>query len=66
MDKYDLVAIPVVDDIGRLKGRITFDDVIDFVREEAERDYQMMAGIAGDVEPDDRAWELIVPDFPGC
>jgi magnesium transporter len=64
MDKYDLVAVPVIDDIGRLKGRITFDDVIDFVREEAERDYQMMAGIAGDVEPDDRAWELIRARFP--
>lgn len=64
MDKYDLVAIPVVDDIGRLKGRITFDDVIDFVREEAERDYQMISGIAGDVEPDDRAWELIRARFP--
>jgi magnesium transporter len=59
MDKYDLVAIPVVDDIGRLKGRITFDDVIDFVREEAERDYQMISGITGDVEPDDKPWELI-------
>jgi len=64
MDKYDLVAVPVLDDIGRLKGRITFDDVIDIVREEAERDYQMMAGIAGDVEPDDRAWELIRARFP--
>jgi magnesium transporter len=64
MDKYDLVAIPVVDDIGRLKGRITFDDVIDFVREEAERDYQMISGIAGDVEPDDKAWELIRARFP--
>jgi len=64
MDKYDLVAIPVVDDIGRLKGRITFDDVIDFVREEAERDYQMISGIAGDVEPDDKPWELIRARFP--
>jgi magnesium transporter len=64
MDKYDLVAIPVVDEIGRLKGRITFDDVIDFVREEAERDYQMISGIAGDVEPDDKAWELIRARFP--
>jgi magnesium transporter len=64
MDKYDLVAVPVIDDIGRLKGRITFDDVIDIVREEAERDYQMMAGIAGDVEPDDRAWKLIRARFP--
>ena len=53
MDKYDLVAIPVVDEIGRLKGRITFDDVIDFVREEAEKDYQMVSGITGDVEPGD-------------
>ncbi len=64
MDKYDLVAIPVIDDIGRLKGRITFDDVIDFVREEAERDYQMVSGITGDVEPDDKAWELIRARFP--
>lgn len=64
MDKYDLVAIPVVDDIGRLKGRITFDDVIDFVREEAERDYQMVSGIAGDIEPDDKAWEIIKARFP--
>lgn len=64
MDKYDLVAIPVVDGIGRLKGRITFDDVIDFVREEAERDYQMVSGIARDIEPDDKAWELIRARFP--
>jgi magnesium transporter len=64
MDKYDLVAIPVVDDIGRLKGRITFDDVIDFVREEAGRDYQMISGIAGGVEPDDKPWELIRARFP--
>jgi len=64
MDKYDLVAIPVVDNIGRLKGRITFDDVIDFVREEAERDYQMVSGITGDVEPGDKVWELLRARFP--
>jgi magnesium transporter len=64
MDKYDLVAIPVVDDIGRLKGRITFDDVIDFVREEAERDYQMISGIAGDIEPGDKIWQLLRARFP--
>ncbi|MFW6310003.1 MAG: magnesium transporter [Prolixibacteraceae bacterium] len=64
MDKYDLVAIPVVDDIGRLKGRITFDDVIDFVREEAERDYQMVSGITGDVEPNDKPWQLFRARFP--
>jgi magnesium transporter len=64
MDKYDLVAIPVVDEIGRLKGRITFDDVIDFVREEAERDYQMISGITGDVEPGDRIWEILRARLP--
>jgi magnesium transporter len=64
MDKYDLVAIPVVDNIGRLKGRITFDDVIDFVREEAERDYQMVSGITGDVEPSDKVWELLRARIP--
>lgn len=64
MDKYDLVAIPVVDDIGRLKGRITFDDVIDIVREEAEKDYQMVSGITGDVEPGDKVWTLLRARFP--
>lgn len=64
MDKYDLVAIPVVDEIGRLKGRITFDDVIDIVREEAEKDYQMVSGITGDVEPGDKVWELLRARFP--
>ncbi|NOR73537.1 MAG: magnesium transporter [Draconibacterium sp.] len=64
MDKYDLVTIPVVDDIGRLKGRITFDDVIDFVREEAEKDYQMVSGITGDVEPGDKVWEVLRARLP--
>ncbi len=64
MDKYDLVAIPVVDDIGRLKGRITIDDVIDIVREEAEKDYQMVSGITGDVEPGDRVFEVLRARFP--
>lgn len=53
MDKYDLVALPVVDSIGRLMGRITIDDVVDVIREEAEKDYQMASGIVEDVEPDD-------------
>jgi len=64
MDKYDLVAIPVVDGIGRLKGRITIDDVIDFVREEAEKDYQMVSGITGDVEPGDKVWEILKARLP--
>ncbi len=64
MDKYDLVAIPVVDEIGRLKGRITFDDVIDLIREEAEKDYQMASGITGDVEPGDKIVALLKARFP--
>ncbi len=58
MEKYDLVAIPVVDEIGRLKGRITFDDVMDVMREEAERDYNMVSGITGEVEVGDKVWHL--------
>lgn len=53
MQKYDLEAIPVVDDKGILVGRITIDDIVDFIKEEAEKDYQMAAGISQDVEADD-------------
>lgn len=52
-EKYDLVAMPVVDSIGRLVGRITVDDVMDQVRESAERDYQLASGLSSDVETDD-------------
>jgi len=64
MDKYDLVAVPVVDEIGRLQGRITWDDIIDIVREEAERDYQMVSGITGDVEAGDSVGLLMRARFP--
>ncbi|NQU85393.1 MAG: magnesium transporter [Mariniphaga sp.] len=64
IDKYDLVALPVVDSIGRLKGRITVDDVIDIIREEAEKDYQMVSGITGDVESTDRIWPLTRARIP--
>jgi len=53
MEKYDLVALPVVDSIGRLMGRITIDDIVDVIREEAGKDYQMASGIVEDVEPSD-------------
>lgn len=53
MDKYDLVALPVIDSIGRLVGRITIDDVVDVIREEAGKDYQMMSGISEDIESTD-------------
>jgi magnesium transporter len=54
MQKYDMVVVPVVDDKGHLIGRITIDDVVDFVTEEAEKDYQMASGITENVESDDR------------
>ncbi len=52
-EKYNLVAMPVVDSIGRLLGQITVDDVMDTVRESNERDYQLASGISSDVDADD-------------
>ncbi len=52
-EKYDLVAMPVVDSIGRLVGQITVDDVMDEAREQSERDYQLASGLSGDVDADD-------------
>lgn len=56
-EKYDLVAMPVVDSIGRLVGHITVDDVMDRVRESSERDYQLASGLSQDVESDDTIWQ---------
>ena len=53
IEKYDLVAVPVIDSIGRLVGQITVDDVMDQVREHQERDYQLASGISQDIETDD-------------
>jgi magnesium transporter len=64
MHKYDLVALPVVDQLGRLAGRITIDDVVDVIREEAERDYQLIAGISEDVESYDKVWILTRARLP--
>jgi len=64
MQKYDLEAIPVVDESGRLRGRITIDDIVDFIKEEAEKDYQMAAGISSDVEADDGIFELTKARLP--
>lgn len=52
-EKYDLVAMPVVDSIGRLVGQITVDDVMDEVREHSERDFQLASGISSDIDADD-------------
>ncbi|TMM58461.1 magnesium transporter [Maribacter algarum] len=64
MSKYDLEAIPVVDEIGRLVGRITIDDIVDVIKEEADKDYQLAAGISQDVEADDSVWELTRARLP--
>ncbi|MEY2997243.1 MAG: magnesium transporter [Bacteroidota bacterium] len=64
MQKYDLEAIPVVNDAGVLLGRVTIDDIVDFIREEAEKDYQMAAGISGDVEADDSLGKLTKARLP--
>ena len=53
MEKYDLIVLPVIDSIGRLMGRITIDDVVDVIRDEAEKDYQLASGITTDVETTD-------------
>lgn len=52
-EKYDLVAMPVIDSIGRLVGQITVDDVMDEVREQSERDYQLASGISSDIDAAD-------------
>jgi magnesium transporter len=64
MQKYDLEAIPVVDNYQRLIGRITIDDIVDVMKEEAEKDYQLAAGITSDVEADDSIWELTKARLP--
>lgn len=64
MEKYDLVALPVIDEQGRLKGRITIDDVVDIIREEAEKDYQILSGITGDVELSDSAFSIAKVRLP--
>jgi magnesium transporter len=58
MSKYDLEAIPVVNDEKELLGRITIDDIVDVIKEEADKDYQLASGISNDVEADDSILEL--------
>jgi magnesium transporter len=64
MQKYDLEAIPVVDEMGRLVGRITIDDIVDVIKEEADKDYQLAAGISQDVEADDSILDLTRARLP--
>ena len=64
MNKYDLIVMPVIDKTGVLLGRITIDDVMDVVKEEAEKDYQMASGITEDVESSDSVWQLTRARLP--
>mgnify|MGYP000474673588 FL=1 len=64
MAKYDLEAIPVVDDNQTLLGRITIDDIVDVLKEEAEKDYQLAAGLTSDVDSDDSIIELTKARLP--
>lgn len=64
MSKYDLEAIPVVDDQKQLQGRITIDDIVDLIKDEAEEDYLLAAGISNDVEADDSIFELTKARLP--
>jgi len=64
MKKYDLVVMPVVDGIGRLVGRITIDDVVDVIQEEADKDFQLMSGLTEQVESDDKIWVLTRARMP--
>jgi magnesium transporter len=64
MQKYDLEAIPVIDELGRLVGRITIDDIVDVIKDEADKDYQLAAGISQDVEADDSISELTRARLP--
>ncbi len=64
MAKYDLEAIPVVDNNNVLLGRITIDDIVDLLKEEAEKDYQMAAGLTQDVDSDDSIFQLTRARLP--
>lgn len=64
MEKYDLIALPVVAHDMTLLGRITIDDVVDIIKEEAERDYQLASGISESVESGDTIWMLTRARLP--
>jgi len=64
MRKYDLDAVPVVNLQGRLVGRITIDDIVDVITEQAEEERQLMSGISGDIEEDDTIWAISKARLP--
>lgn len=64
MQKYDLFEVPVVDVLGKLVGRITIDDVMDFVKEESDKDYQLASGIATDIDSTDTIFNMTKARLP--
>ena len=64
MSKYDLEAIPVVNYRKILLGRITIDDIVDLIKDEAEKDYQLAAGISSEVEANDSIFQLTKARLP--
>ena len=64
MSKYDLEAIPVINKRKTLLGRITIDDIVDLIKDEAEKDYQLAAGISSDVEVNDSIFQLTKARLP--
>lgn len=64
MRKYDMESVPVVNVQGHLVGRITIDDVVDVISEQAEEERQLMSGITEDVEEDDSLWKNVRARLP--
>lgn len=64
MQKYDLFEVPVIDSLGKLIGRITIDDVMDFVKEETEKDYQLASGISSDIDNTDNIFNMTKARLP--
>lgn len=58
MEKYDLVSIPVVDLQNKLVGRITIDDIVDLIKEEADKDFQLASGISEKIESTSSVWKI--------
>jgi magnesium transporter len=64
MKKYDLFVVPVVDEIGRLLGRITLDDAVDIIQEEADSNYQLISGLSDEVSNEDDLFQTTKARLP--
>lgn len=64
MRKYDLESVPVINAKSKLVGRITVDDILDVVQEEAEEDIQAMTGVSADIEESDSVFTISKARLP--